>query len=165
MLRILPILTGESPISLRVVDWFVTNYARVHQTVYKLAAQGEEAYFLVYPHYKAQLKAFSKRQFDPFCRRERVEFVYDGKNALETTVGQLNFFRWALLHGVLDYIESHLSEIEKDMNERLRGPLAKQQQQALPEKTRRSRTSVSNAVQPKVVQRHVMPIFVRFGSL
>ena len=31
----LNIINGESPISLRIVDWFVTNYAKQKFTVYK----------------------------------------------------------------------------------------------------------------------------------
>ena len=30
--RILPILTGKSKISLRLIDWFVTNYAKIFNT-------------------------------------------------------------------------------------------------------------------------------------
>ena len=37
---------------------------------------------------------------------------------METTIGQLNFFRWALDYGIIDYIESHYSTIEEDMNQR-----------------------------------------------
>ena len=34
--RILPILTGKSKISLRLIDWFVTNYAKIYNTHYSL---------------------------------------------------------------------------------------------------------------------------------
>ena len=34
--RILPILTGKSKISLRLIDWFVTNYAKIFNTHYNL---------------------------------------------------------------------------------------------------------------------------------
>ena len=43
---------------------------------------------------------------------------YDVDNVLETTIGQLNFFKWAIEHEILDYIQSHFEEIEEDMNER-----------------------------------------------
>jgi len=32
--RIQPILTGESKISLRLLDWLVTNYAKKHNIAY-----------------------------------------------------------------------------------------------------------------------------------
>jgi hypothetical protein len=36
MERILPILTGKSRISLRLIDWFVTNYSKIFNTHYSL---------------------------------------------------------------------------------------------------------------------------------
>ena len=64
------------------------------------------------------MKAYSKKQFDPFCRRERIVFEPLDKTLTEgfvTTIGQLNFFRWALQNGVLEYAKTNLNEIEKDM--------------------------------------------------
>ena len=75
--------------------------------------------FIVYLNYKLQLKAYSKKQFDPFCRRERISFYYTKNNMNEciyTTVGQLNFFRWTIKYKILDYIMNNLKNIEKDMN-------------------------------------------------
>ena len=37
---------------------------------------------------------------------------------METTIGQLNFFKWAIDNKILDYIERYYDEIEKDMNAR-----------------------------------------------
>ena len=72
--------------------------------------------FVVYLDYKLQLKGYQKKQFDPFCRRSRINFYYDGDKSLVTTVGQLNFFRWTIQNSVLTYISEHLEEIESDMN-------------------------------------------------
>ena len=70
----------------------------------------------VFLNYKAQLKAYSKKNFDPFCRRERVSFKYYNNKSVVTTVGQLNFFRWAIENGIIKYIQEHLEDIEADMN-------------------------------------------------
>jgi hypothetical protein len=113
---ILPILQGKSPISLRLMDWFVTNYAKKHNVSYIL----NQRQFLVYFHYKRELKAYSKRLFDPFCRRERIMFQIRGRDAFVTTVGQLNFFRWALEKNIIPYISANLEGIEKDMNTSMR---------------------------------------------
>ena len=110
--EILEILQGTSSISLRLIDWFVTNYAKTHSTSYILNNQE----FLVYLNYKSQLKAYSKKLFDPFCRRERILFEIQGRPPFLTTVGKLNFFRWAIEKGILDYIRLHTVEIEKEMN-------------------------------------------------
>ena len=109
---ILPILQGKSTISLRLMDWFVTNYAKKHNVSYIL----NQRQFLVYFHYKRELKAYSKRLFDPFCRRERIMFQIRGSEAFVTTVGQLNFFRWALEKDIIPFINANLEAIEKDMN-------------------------------------------------
>jgi hypothetical protein len=109
---ILPILEGKSTISLRLIDWFVTNYAKKHNISYIL----NQRQFMVYFHYKRELKAYSKRLFDPFCRRERIMFQVRGQEPFVTTVGQLNFFRWALEKDIIQFISANLESIEKDMN-------------------------------------------------
>jgi len=110
--EILKLLEGTSEISLRLIDWFVTNYAKQHNISYVLYSQE----FLVYTNYKSQLKAYSKKLFDPFCRRERIMFQISGQPMFQTTVGKLNFFRWALEKGVLDYIKMNMAKIESAMN-------------------------------------------------
>jgi hypothetical protein len=114
--EIVELLKGTSDVSLRLVDWFVTNFSKAHSTSYIL--NGQE--FVVYMNYKNQLKAYSKKLFDPFCRRERISFQIPGHEAFLTTVGKLNFFRWALEKGILDYIKGHQTEIEKEMNQAMR---------------------------------------------
>ena len=111
--KMLPIRDQTSEISLRVLDWFVTNYAKKNHVTYKL----NDKDFDVYRDYKSQLKAFSKKSFDPFCRRERIDFYYGtgDDDYIETTVGQLNFFRWIISSEVLDYVKDNLDEIEDDM--------------------------------------------------
>jgi hypothetical protein len=113
---LLPILKGESPMSLRLIDYFVTNYAKKNNTSYILGTRQ----FLVYFHYKRELNAYSKRLFDPFCRRERIMFQARGHEGFVTTVGQLNFFRWAIEKQILPYIAEHREAIEKDMNSTLK---------------------------------------------
>jgi hypothetical protein len=110
--ELLQILQGTSAISLRLIDWFVTNYAKTHSTSYILNQQE----FLVYLNYKSQLKAYSKKLFDPFCRRERIMFQIGTRESFLTTVGKLNFFRWAVEKGILEYIRHHSQEIEREMN-------------------------------------------------
>jgi hypothetical protein len=110
--EVMKLLEGTSEISLRLIDWFVTNYSKQHNVSYIL--NGQE--FLIYTNYKAQLKAYSKKLFDPFCRRERIMFQIEGYPMFQTTVGKLNFFRWAIEKGVLNYIKLNIPRIEKAMN-------------------------------------------------
>ena len=112
------IINGETRISLRIVDWFVTNYAKKYYTVYNiLSFKGDQARFKVYHDYKLKLKAYSKKRFDPFCRWERITIPF-GEKHMETTIGQLNFFKWAIENKVIDYIEENYHQIESDMNSR-----------------------------------------------
>ena len=67
---------------------------------------------------KRASKAYSKKKFDPFCRRDRIEFKIDDI-LIETTIGQLNFFKWAIENMILEYVVINKKDIEKDMNDSL----------------------------------------------
>lgn len=124
------VLGGDANISLRSVDWFITNYTKkmnIYYQVYKdeLGAPCfDSGEFLknvnVHHSYKSQLKAYSKKRFDPFCRRKRIHFDIGDYGSVDTTIGQLNFFRWAIDNLVLQYIQDHQVEVETDMNECLK---------------------------------------------
>jgi hypothetical protein len=121
--KMMNIINGESRISLRIVDWFVTNFAKKYYTVYditttKITGDLENTRFKVYNDYKLKLKAYSKKRFDPFCRWERISIPYDEEKYMETTIGQLNFFKWAIENNIVDYIKTHYDTIENDMNAR-----------------------------------------------
>jgi len=112
--KILPIINGESMTSLRVIDWFVTNYAKKYFTVYN---KGKDR-FKVYIDYKLKLKAYSKKRFDPFCRWDRINIPYKNETYIQTTIGQLNFFRWSLENDIIKYVEENMDEIKQDQEKR-----------------------------------------------
>lgn len=117
--KMLSIINGETNISLRIVDWFVTNFAKKYFTVYDVTAEnGCVTRFKVYNEYKLKLKAYSKQRFDSFCRWERIMVPLDDDSNIETTLGQLNFFKWAIENQILDYIRENYDDIERDMNAR-----------------------------------------------
>jgi hypothetical protein len=118
--KMLKIITGDSKISLRIVDWFATNYAKKYYTLYVIEGTHDNVTrrFKVYDDYKLKLKAYSKKRFDPFCRWDRISIPYTNGKFIETTIGQLNFFKWAIENKVVDYIEENYTDIEKDMNNR-----------------------------------------------
>ena len=126
--KIITILKGES-MSLRLIDWFVTNYCKKFNILYNIndfrgeqngktkeELQSFDNFIIVHNNYKGQLKAYSKRNFDPFCRRNRIRFYYEDNKYFITTVGQLNFFKWALENHIIDYILKHIKSIDYDMN-------------------------------------------------
>lgn len=112
--KMLNIITGETKISLRIVDWFATNYAKKYYTLYNVKGKR----FKVYLDYKLKLKAYSKKRFDPFCRWDRISIPYKNGTSIETTIGQLNFFKWAIENKIIDYIKNNYETIESDMNKR-----------------------------------------------
>ena len=118
--ELVSIINGKSKLSLRLIDWFVCNYSKKYKIVYTLSKDSDSpTQYFVYRGYKSQLKAYSKKLFDPFCRRERTDFTLKGKT-ITTTIGQLNFFRWALTHNITEYINRNYNKIELDMHNSLK---------------------------------------------
>jgi len=113
ILKFIEIIKQNTSISLRVIDWFVTNYAKKNNTTFDI----DNKPFIIFLNYKDQLKAYSKKLFDPFQRRERIDFIYnDNNDIIETTIGQLNFFKWCFENNIIEYVENNKNIIEKDMN-------------------------------------------------
>ena len=94
--QLFDILEHRKGISLRKLEWFVTNYSKAKQVTYT-APNGKM--FTVHVAYKSSLDGYSKKLFDPFCRTERIQF-----KGLTTTVAQLNFLRWCLTNGIVSYL-------------------------------------------------------------
>jgi hypothetical protein len=113
---LVPIARQEYAISLRLLDYTMTNWAK--KTTIMLSS-GSSTPWALFSLYKDWLRFYRRRGFDPFRRRERIFFDAPGADGgaekLETTVAQLNFLRWAKLYGILDYVLLHKKEIEEDM--------------------------------------------------
>jgi hypothetical protein len=169
--KMMRIINGESKISLRIVDWFVTNYAKKYYTIYELPIYKgslETMRFKVYNDYKLKLKAYSKRRFDPFCRWERISIPYDNEKLMETTIGQLNFFKWAIENNIIDFIETNYQTIENDMNHRNSNSKKKQSPENLAivendnSKTRKKREELSISA-CKCIKKEDVKIIVKFN--
>lgn len=113
--RMSSIINGKR-LSLRLLDWFVCNFSKEYFTIYMITRGTSNVRFIVYIDYKTNLDIYSKKRFAPFCRHERVYVPYDEDNYMETTIGQLNFFRWVFKNKILEYIEANYDEIKKDMD-------------------------------------------------
>ena len=114
--KMINIINGTSSISLRIVDWFVTNYSKKNYIVYMINKDNKTEKVNVYNDYKLKLKAYSKKKFDPFCRWDRINVPYKEDKFIQTTLGQLNFFKWTIENNILEYIEQNYKIIENDMN-------------------------------------------------
>lgn len=131
---LLPIILQQTRLSLRSLDWFVTNFCKKKNINYINIKNNEEISFFPFKSYKSQLKAYSKKFCDPFCRRERVIFDYKNytiinfkndiqlghKNYIITTIGQLNFFKFAIQENIIKYAMENITDIENDMNNTLK---------------------------------------------
>ena len=143
----LDIINGKSKMSLRIIDWFITNYTKKFNIIYYLPKKKRSVKrrmspknnyyesshldqassvdrFIVYLRYRSQLKSYNKANFDPFCRNDRITGWGDDGDIV-TTIGQLNFFRWAIENRVLEYINNNLEDIEIDMNTNIKKNLKK----------------------------------------
>lgn len=110
------IVDQNSVISLRILDWFITNYSKKK----RVTIDKKDQHVDVYQDYKLQLKSFSKKQFDPFCRKNKIQFYYTDDDFVETSCGQLCFFRWCFENNILDYVKNNLNDIEQDMKNSLK---------------------------------------------
>jgi hypothetical protein len=159
--KMISVINGESRISLRIVDWFVTNYSKKYFVVFSIVENNERTRFKVYNDYKLKLKAYSKKRFDPFCRWERISFPYNENKYVETTIGQLNFFKWCIENSILEYIEQNYVEIENDMNSR-NSSSKKKEYSDQDSKTRKKREELSISA-TKCIKKENVQIKVTFN--
>lgn len=120
------IIQSDYKISLRVIDWFITHYTRDKNVVIWIDNDHlvdtpvnfqNLKIFNIYLEYRTQLKSYTKLFFDPFRRHDRISFTIcqHPLKEIETTIGQLNFFRWIFQNNILQYIEKHQEAIEEEM--------------------------------------------------
>tara|TARA_B110001450_G_scaffold256586_1_gene287633 strand:- start:5024 stop:5563 length:540 start_codon:yes stop_codon:yes gene_type:complete len=119
------IINGKHKLSLRLIDWFVTHYARNTNINYwtndtKIFKKAPDSLknirkVNIYLDYRAQLKSYSKLYFDTFRRHQRITFYINEDFFIETTVGQLNFFRWVFNNNIIEYAMDNYDVIYKCM--------------------------------------------------
>lgn len=125
------IIDGKHCLSLRMIDWLVTIYAKNNNIIYWISQNTDDIYFNLpddninkykkinlYLDYRAQLKSFKKINFDSFRRHDRITFILDDVNniTIETTIGQLNFFKWAFSNKVINYAINNQTIIYDNMS-------------------------------------------------
>ena len=127
------IISGKSFISLRLIDWLLTHFAKNNNIQYWIDDNNKKIFktlpdnlkkaanlrkFNMYIDYRAQLKSFSKMYFDPFRRHERISYKVSDREVIETTIGQLNLFRWFFKNNIYEYINQNYSEISSHMSKK-----------------------------------------------
>lgn len=93
-------MNGSAPrISLRALAWLITNGVDDMK---------------VCEEYEAQLRAHTRRRFDPFRRCERLELRLKGES-VTTTVGQMNFFRWLIESGTWQFVVDNGARVSAEV--------------------------------------------------
>ena len=126
------IIDGKHRLSLRLIDWFVTHYSKSLNVFYWICEDNNDVFesypihisdtkdykrINLYLDYRAQLKSYAKINFDSFRRHDRITFFLDieTNNYIETTIGQLNFFRWIFNNNIVFYMINNYDKIYQNM--------------------------------------------------
>lgn len=131
------IINGKHELSLRMIDWLVTRFAKTNNIIYwindndndnkiynylpendELIKNDKFKKITLYLDYRAQLKSFKKFNFDAFRRHKRIFFKINETNDeyIETTIGQLNFFKWAFNNKIINYAIENQKIIYENMS-------------------------------------------------
>jgi hypothetical protein len=130
---IIPIITENSQVSLRDLDFTVTIFSKKNPIWYYIYNNETECKekFVLSVSYDNELKGLKKKLFDTFRRSERIFYTIDhperldkttreiiqeqnnNKCTFETTVSQLTFFKWAIQNKVIEYIQNNIDIIHQ----------------------------------------------------
>jgi hypothetical protein len=114
-------LSKQSKLSVGLLNWFNVNYSKEYGVEYNIESLGRKRNVYVWQSYNAALSGYKKEYFDPFARGKNcgkeIAIEFEGET-LCTTIRQLNYFRWAINNGVIDYVRRHVDEIYNDMTTR-----------------------------------------------
>lgn len=119
--QLISIISGESRISLRNLDWFVTKYSKQNMILINSDNYDEiniSNYTNVHISYKAQLKSHTKQYFDPFKRKLLINFKFANiAQPITTSISQLNFFKWLFENKILNYVYENHDFLNQKMRE------------------------------------------------
>lgn len=104
----------RAPVSLRILDFLCSDNGITLEEENDIADA-----------YQSMLRAYSKTYFDIFSRGARIQFTVSG-STFDTTVGQLQFFRWAIERGLLNQVEEHKTHLRASARTRARLAAKKQ---------------------------------------
>ncbi len=116
--KMIQIINKENTVSLRLLNWFAMKYSATMQGLDIVTQDNKNEIFDVRISYRARLKTHSKKYFDPFRRGKRFDYHYnkdDVTKFVETTLCQLNFFKWLFMHDLIDYVDENFDELSKKM--------------------------------------------------
>lgn len=131
-------------VSLRLMEFFITKYAQKHHVVYPHPTK-KDAVVDLQLLYANVLDTHGKEYFDCFRRGQLLRFDMHGKS-MTTTIGQLQLFKVAIEHGILQYIRTNRHQIAQEMKVEQAAEKARKVQ------TETLEVPVSNEMAPKTLQ-------------
>lgn len=111
---ILPILLGEDILTMSLINFTVINYAQEFDPYIEIKKQGKIEFVYISRSYAAQLDKYKKQFFDAFCRKPKIAFEYKPGKTIVTSIAQLNYYRWVLNIGLLDFIQNNYDHIKQE---------------------------------------------------
>lgn len=129
MKKFVHLVGKNSEISLREWDFLCTHYAK-HNIVFVDTENSLNSL------YRSQLKAYSKSNFDPFKRHNRIVIPckYTETKTIETTCGQLCFFKFIIEYEIYDWLlfDDNLQKLRNDMSNHSKTKSDKQKRENFP---------------------------------
>lgn len=120
--RMLPIVNGDSEVSLRDLTWAATNYFPQHRVKVTDPNTGydvrlDHAYDMYLDEYKKYGFDSFRRVYADYSRHIVVVCPDDPSFVFKTTFAQLMFFRFAIEFQFIENVESRIADIKRHWNE------------------------------------------------
>ena len=150
--KIKPIINQEHDISLRLIDWTLTNYSKKNCIKYKLS---NGRIIDVFESYKNYMTSYKRNILFDLFRRGKCSKVIYGKGEddfIISGIKQLNSFRCVLEIELIEYIIKNKEKIETDMRVSLRRSADKKNVKG--EKSRKKRQELSNSIYKKCMKHY-----------
>lgn len=120
---------NKRKISLRFIEWFILYYCKKNSIFIDITngkkkdiedfneeIMNSKTYLNIYNDYKLQLKYHTKKYFDPFKRQTVFNYTLGNPEyVIETTISQLNFFKWLHQNNILLFIIENHHFLKKEM--------------------------------------------------
>lgn len=113
--KIINIINRKSKISLRLIEWVVSKYSQTHiLDIYST----DGIPLNIYNSYHIKTKVYEKKYFDLFRRVNVITYKFKNNDdmMIETTISQLNFFKWLIENNIYEYIENNRDKLSKMMS-------------------------------------------------
>ena len=125
---------NKQQLSLRRVDWMMTNYCKEHQDLQLFPKRwpGDENYGIIHDVYTNWRRNYKRKVFDPFRRSSTVYFEIDSKT-IKSTVAQISFFWFLVVSGVAKTLVDRAHDVSEHQRRASEAKKKKQQPQTPPE--------------------------------